>query len=161
MTEDTLSALTLVATVGAGLMAGLFFVFSVAIMPAFARIAPTSGMAAMQSINQSILNPWFLAVFFGMALICLVLSGVAITGHYGEGKGYVLAAGILYLIGCIGVTIGRNVPLNNDLAAVTPADIEGAKRWQRYVHVWTRWNHVRTVSCTASAALFAQALVVR
>ena len=54
-------------------MAGLFFIFSVCIMTALGRLAPASGIAAMQSINVTILNGIFLTVFMGTALLCLAL----------------------------------------------------------------------------------------
>lgn len=66
--------LTLLAIIGTGLIAGTFFVFSVAIMPAFRRLPGAEGLAAMQSINVVIQNPIFLGVFMGTALISLALA---------------------------------------------------------------------------------------
>ena len=57
------------AALGSGLMAGLFFIFSVFIMAALGRLPPASGIAAMQSINVIILNGMFLSVFMGTALL--------------------------------------------------------------------------------------------
>ena len=59
--------LVLLAALGSGLMAGLFFVFSVAIMTALERLMPHEGVAAMQHINVVIINPLFALVFFGTA----------------------------------------------------------------------------------------------
>lgn len=50
---------TLGAVLGCGLMAGLFFAFSVCVMKALSQLAPEKGMAAMQAINVAILNPLF------------------------------------------------------------------------------------------------------
>jgi len=50
MTADVLSVLTLVAALGCGLVAGIFFVFPTFIMKALARIPAAQGIAAMQSI---------------------------------------------------------------------------------------------------------------
>ena len=47
-----------------------------------------------------------------------------------------------------------NVPLNNRLAKVAPDSAEGELLWQEYLSVWTTWNHVRTVGCTAAAGSF-------
>jgi len=146
--------LTLLASLGAGMMAGLFFVFSVVIMKAFGRLAPGHGIAAMQTINQVILNPWFFVLFFGTALIGLVLAGMAVFDWEGRGSGYPIAAALVYVGGCIGVTLIWNVPLNDALAATDAGSPDGADLWSRYLDVWTRWNHVRTVACAAAAVLF-------
>jgi uncharacterized membrane protein len=66
---------------------------------------------------------------------------------------------LIYLIGCIGVTMTLNVPLNDALAAVQPATPEAATLWARYLRDWTFWNHVRTVAPLVSAALFIWALL--
>jgi uncharacterized membrane protein len=50
--DQLLLALTLVAALGCGLMAGLFFAFSVSVMKALARLPSAEGIAAMQSINS-------------------------------------------------------------------------------------------------------------
>ena len=61
MPAYALHALTLIAALGAGLMSGLYFGFSVAVMIALGRLPPTGGIVAMQSINRAILNPPFSA----------------------------------------------------------------------------------------------------
>ena len=146
--------LTLSASLGAGLMAGLFFVFSVVIMTSFGRLPAPQGIAAMQTINQVILNPWFFVPFFGTALIGLILAGTALFDGLARGSSYLIAAAVLYIAGCIIVTIVWNVPLNNTLAATNPADAGAATVWSKYLDVWTRWNHVRTVACAAASVLF-------
>jgi uncharacterized membrane protein len=59
--------LTLTSAVGAGLVAGIFFAFSSFVMKALDRLPPAQGIAAMQSINVAVLNPWFLGAFLGTA----------------------------------------------------------------------------------------------
>ena len=49
-------ALTIVAALGSGVMAGFFFAFSVVVMKALGKLAPEEGIAAMQSINVVVLN---------------------------------------------------------------------------------------------------------
>ena len=61
--DGFLFTLTFVTALGCGLIAGLFFVFSVAVMQALARLPAAGGIAAMQSINSAMLNPLFLPVF--------------------------------------------------------------------------------------------------
>ena len=71
--ERVAQALTFLAALGSGLMAGLFFIFSVTIMASLAKLTPAGGIAAMQSINVTILSGTFLGVFMGTALISLAL----------------------------------------------------------------------------------------
>jgi hypothetical protein len=52
--DQLLFPLTLAAALGCGLMAGLFFAFSVAVMKALARLPSAEGIDAMQSINVAI-----------------------------------------------------------------------------------------------------------
>lgn len=151
-------ALSLVAALGAGLVAGIFFAFSAFVMTALGRLRPDLGIGAMQSINVAVLNPWFFAVFFGTAALSAVLSIRAAFNWSEPGAAYLLAGGLLYLVGCILVTIGFNVPLNNKLAAVEANSAEGSELWTRYLSLWTAWNHVRTAASLAAAAAFIMAL---
>jgi uncharacterized membrane protein len=96
-----LNHLLLVGALGSGLMAGFFFAFSVCVMRALGRIAPAQGIAAMQSINVVVINPWFLVVFFGTAAAG-VIAMVAVSVRWPfPGTLYVPAGGVAYLIGTI------------------------------------------------------------
>ena len=66
MSDGLVFALTLIAALGSGLMAGVFFAFSSFVMTALARLAPAPGIAAMQSINVVVINPLFMAGFLGV-----------------------------------------------------------------------------------------------
>jgi uncharacterized membrane protein len=155
MTTRLLTTLLIVASVGAGLMGGLFFVFSNTIMNAFDRLPAGGGVPAMQRINEVILNPVFFLVFFGTAALCLVLL-VFYVSHLDRSGAWAACAGaVLYLVGCMGVTMVCNVPLNNKLAAVPATATDLLAQWQAYRVPWTQWNHVRTITCALAAAAFA------
>jgi uncharacterized membrane protein len=149
--------LTLVAALGSGLIAGAFFIFSVAVMRALERVP--GGMVAMQSINIVILNPMFLGVFMGTAVLCLVLAISSVMRWQPPGSAWLLAGALLYLIGSMGVTMIFNVPMNNALVAgrsckrCRPGDLE------TYLTSWTFWNHVRTIASLAASASFIAALI--
>jgi uncharacterized membrane protein len=143
---------------GCGLMAGLFFVFSVAVMRALGQLPPERGMAAMQSINSAILNPVFLLVFMGTAAVCALLLVLSLLNRQAPGSYYVLAGSLLYLVGGLLITIVVNVPMNDALAAAHPGSPEGAKLWASYLTNWTAWNHVRTVACLGATASFTMGL---
>jgi uncharacterized membrane protein len=150
-------ALSFAAALGCGLMAGIFFAFSNFVMRAFARISPAQGMAAMQAVNITVLNPMFLSAFMGTALLCA--ADIALALMYGSANtAYLIAGGALYLLGNIGVTAVCNVPMNNALAAVDAGQPDAVRIWKHYLDRWTFWNHVRTITALAAAAAFILAL---
>ena len=151
-------ALVLVAALGCGLIAGVFFAFSAFVMKALSRLSPSEGIAAMQSINVAVLNPWFLVAFLGTAATCLVALVWSLLRWQEPGAAYRFVGGALYLVGCLLVTIVFNVPKNEALASVRPGDPDAESRWTDYVANWTAWNHVRTVAALAGAASFGIAL---
>lgn len=149
--------LAFVAVLGCGIVGGIFFAFSSFVMAALGRLPREQGAAAMNSINVTVQNPVFFLAFFGTGLVCLVLAIWSLASWGQLGGKLILAAAMIYLAGCIGVTMAFNVPLNNALAA-TP-DAPGL--WARYLSVWTNWNTARTVACVVSSGLFMAALVWR
>jgi uncharacterized membrane protein len=153
-----LTTATFLAALGSGLMAGLFFVFSTFMMTALARLGVPQGIAAMQSVNVTILNPLFLTVFMGTAVLSLITAVAAIWSWSAAGSGWLLAGSLLYLVGIILVTMVFNVPLNDAIAAADPASSEGAATWARYLDVWVKWNHVRTMAGLGALASFILAL---
>lgn len=154
MTRGLIVGLVVLSALGSGLVAGIFFAFSSFVMGALGRLAPSAGIAAMQSINVVVLNPWFFTAFFGTAAGCLALAAFGVLNWSQPGALYLLAGSALYLLGSIAVTMAGNVPLNDALAAVAPDSAEGAALWTRYLSDWTMWNHVRTAASLASAAAF-------
>jgi uncharacterized membrane protein len=151
--ERIVNSTLFVTALGSGLMAGLFFIFSVCIMTALARLTPASGIAAMQAINVVILNGIFLTVFMGTAVLSLALIAAWLLGWMPSGGLLVVAGSVLYLVGIIGVTMFVNVPMNNALMAVAPESSEGAAFWKDYLVNWTMWNHVRTIAGIGSLGL--------
>jgi uncharacterized membrane protein len=146
-----LPAVALLGVVGSGLMAGLFFAFSTAVMPGLRRLPPAEGAAAMQQMNRTILNPLFFVVFLGTALVCLLLAvGAPFGGR--AGTAWIVIGALFYLVGSIGLTMVVNVPMNNRLDAADPASAVGGRIWADYQSRWTAWNHVRALACTAATA---------
>lgn len=158
MTSHSLFILKLLAVLGCGLAAGVFFAFSTFVMSALARLQPAQGIAAMQSINITAINPLFMVALFGTALVCLFLAISAGLKWHQPSAVYLLIGSLLYLIGTVLVTIAFNVPLNDALANVNPESSEGATLWVNYLANWTTWNHVRTIAALAATALFTIAL---
>ncbi|NIS09633.1 MAG: DUF1772 domain-containing protein [Candidatus Dadabacteria bacterium] len=139
-------------------MAGLFFVFSNAVMSALSNLKPSYGIQTMQSINRVILNPLFFIVFMGTAITCLIIAVSVIWNSGQPANFYLLSGSLFYLLGSILVTIVRNVPMNNALDKAEPESVEAANLWDEYLKRWTAWNHVRTIACVLAAILFTIAL---
>jgi len=148
---DALLVLTLVSALGAGLVAGAFFAFSTFVMAALGRVPAPEGIRAMQQINITVINPWFMTALFGTGVACLAVVVVALVDWDGSYGPYLVAAGVLYVVGCVGVTMAFNVPRNNVLARLDPTSTEAAGTWRRYLVEWTAWNTVRTVAALAAA----------
>ncbi len=161
MMENLRLPLILFAAIGSALSAGIFFAFSTFVMQALAQQPSPQGIATMQSINITVINPWFMVAFFGPAVACLFLMIAALRQWEQPGAIYWLAGSLLYLIGTIGVTVTGNIPLNDALAIVQPDSAEGAILWTRYLTDWTFWNHVRTAAAFLAAALFTISLCNR
>ncbi len=148
-----------VALLGSALVGGIFFAFSSFIMKALAGVPSAEGIGAMQSINVVVINPSFLGAFFGTAVLSFVAGGFALAGWGEASASFFLGGAILYLVGTILVTMLRNVPLNNQLAAVSATDPAARDVWERYLGRWTMWNHVRTAAAMAAALLYTLGLM--
>ncbi len=150
--------LTLLSALGCGLVAGVFFAFSTFVMSALARLQPAQGIAAMQSINITVINPWFMTAFLGTAVTCLFLGISSLLKWNQPGAAYLLVGSLLYIVGAFGVTIVFNVPLNDALATVKPASTDGMNLWASYLTNWTFWNHIRTIAALAASVSMILAL---
>ena len=158
------SAVLAAAVLTMGLMAGVFGIFSHTIMPGLRHTDDRTFVGAFQSIDRAIINPWFMAAFFG----ALVFTGLAALLHLSGDKRNVLpwigTAFVLYLIAVV-ITVAVNVPLNDALkAAGDPARIGDLPAVRRHFDEarWSAWNHVRTLTCTAAfGCLVAAAMMHR
>jgi uncharacterized membrane protein len=158
MTSSIFFVLTLLSALGCGLMAGIFFIFSNTVMSALGQLQPPQGIAAMQSINTTILNTLFFIVFFGTAVISVVLALFLLWTWSQPGSIYILLGVLFYLLGSFLVTILFNVPMNKTLDKVKPDSNDAAKLWAKYLTNWTAWNHVRTLSCILGTLSYILAL---
>jgi uncharacterized membrane protein len=148
----------LFVAIASALTAGIFFAFSTFVMQALGQQTAAAGIAAMQAINITVINPWFMLVFFGPGIVGLGLTLTTFRQLAQPSSLFWLAGTVIYVVGTIGVTIAGNVPLNEALAVVYPDSAAGATLWARYLTDWTFWNHVRTVAAAVAAVLFTLAL---
>ena len=100
-----LVTLPILVCLGAGLVGGVFLAFSAFVMKALAQLPAAQGVAAMQRINVVVLNPVFLGLFVGTA----VLAGICVLAGFlpwGTPRSLLLlVAGTAYLVGAFGVTV--------------------------------------------------------
>jgi uncharacterized membrane protein len=160
MIDGYLFALTLLAALGCGMVAGVFFAFSAFVMKALARLPAEQGVAAMQAINVAAVTFAFMAALFGTAVACGALAVWALLVWDERFAPYLLVGGVLYLVGTILLTIVYHVPRNEALARVEPYSTDAESYWTRYLSGWTAWNHVRAAAALAAAATLTIALHV-
>lgn len=136
-----------------GLQAGVYFVFSVGVMPGLAHVDDSTFVSTLQAINVSIVNPIFLLSFVGAPLLCAIAVVTSASGS----RRWVIAAAVL-AIATVVITGAGNIPLNDALAAAGPVDAIGDLSAVRtaFEAPWVRLNLLRTA--TSAAALLALAI---
>jgi len=149
-----MTTLIFASAIGAALVSGIFYAFSTFVMRALERLPPRDGIAAMQSINIAVINPLFFLVFFGTGVLCVVTTAASLMSDLEVSLGPVIIGCVLYLFGCIGITIVGNVPLNDKLANTDPDGPEAETLWSLYLGRWNLWNHLRTAASLAAAVSF-------
>ncbi|OWV79142.1 hypothetical protein ATY77_27475 [Rhizobium sp. R634] len=148
------------AAIGSGLVAGIFFAFSTFIMTAFSRIPAEQGIAAMNSINVTIIRSPFMALFVPTAMLCIVITVLALMNWRGGASALMLAGAALYVFASFLSTIIFNVPMNDALAKVSGSGTEAVALWATYLKDWTWWNHVRTIASLLASVAFVRALMM-
>jgi len=138
--ENITHILVIAALVGAGVVSGLLFAFSNFVLSALIQLPNRHAMFAMQRINETIINPIFLVMFLGTPLACV--GTVVTSSEVGPARSPLVIGALLYLLGPLGITVLRNVPLNNGLAGAAVED--AATAWPEYTRRWQFWNHIRS-----------------
>ncbi|MDF0595965.1 DUF1772 domain-containing protein [Psychromarinibacter halotolerans] len=148
-----------IAVLAYALVGGVFLAFSDFIMRALSVTSGHGGAEAMQAINREVFRWVFMTLFLGLAAVSLALA--VYSGFWMNGPVATLAAaaGLVYLVGCFGVTVVFNVPMNEALAGMDLSQEATRTYWSgTYVPRWTFWNTVRTIACGVAAALLLVAL---
>lgn len=139
------------ATVVTGLSAGVFYTFQVSVIRALAEVDDARYVATFQSINRTIVNPWFVSVFLGAP----VLAATALAVQWGADWPLMaaLAAGFVLQVASVAITVAGNIPLNEALdreGAVTGSAATAAR--QAFEAPWNRLHLARTLVSVASFA---------
>src|SRR3954465_14764502 len=93
-----LDLLTLVAALGCGLVAGVFFAFSSFVMGGLARLSAPEGVAAMQSINRTGITASFMLAWLGSGALCVAVAAWSVAAAGGHDAAAIAAAAI-YVVG--------------------------------------------------------------
>lgn len=158
--STSITVLTVVAIIGCGIVGGIFFAFSNFVMQALARVPSVEGILGMQTINVTVLNPGFLTIFMGTAVVCVVLAVMSVMAWGSTFSPYLLIGALAYVLGTWLVTGIGNVPLNNELATVVPSDPQAIAIWTHYLERWTQLNTLRTIASILAMMLLTIGLVV-
>ena len=152
----------IIATLMVGLMAGVFALYSNAIIPGLEKTNNRTFVGAFQAIDTAIINPLFLMTFLGG----LLFTGTAAVLHLGEDfrsvLPWIVVALVLY-VAVVVITLAVNVPLNDGIkAAGDPdgiADLAGVREQFNEAR-WVGWNLLRALATTIAFGCLAWALVL-
>ncbi|MGC0331667.1 putative membrane protein [Streptomyces sp. SAI-170] len=142
------------ATVTTGLMAGTFFIFACAVMPALSRSDDRVFVQVMRDINDVIQNPLFLSAFMGALLLCALAAWQSRTAPHRWWTWTACAAYALTFL----LTMAGNIPLNDQLASTTASATSAREHFE---DAWVAWNAARAVLSTVALALLTGALLRR
>jgi uncharacterized membrane protein len=147
------------AVIAMGLLAGLFYAFDVAVMPALTAADDRTLVDAMQHMIDLPAFPLTLLAAPTLAAVALVQArrtGSAKTARW-------IVAGLAFYAVTVVITFAVHIPLNEDLKnAGDPTRMENlAAVRDDFVTPWVAWNIVRTLALTAAFACLAWALVLR
>ncbi|MEU6997331.1 anthrone oxygenase family protein [Nonomuraea sp. NPDC046570] len=147
----TLAAAALALVTHAALT-GLFYSFSMSVMPGLDAVEPGQAETAMRSINVKILNPWLYLAFLGAPIMSAATGALLLASGDTTAALLLFAATAVNFLGSVVVTATVNVPMNNALNA-------GKLSWAAYSPRWTRWNTARAVCCALGVLLVGAGLV--
>ncbi|MFD0356424.1 DUF1772 domain-containing protein [Streptomyces sp. NPDC127110] len=159
--ETARFASLIAATITMGLVSGLFYGFSVAVMPGLRASSDRTVIETMQRINVAILNGWFLLGYMGSLLFTALALGLHLPGDGRHALVPLAGALVAYVLAMI-VTARVNIPLNNALEKAGPVDriADPAAVRRAFEGTWVRANTWRTLLCTVAFGLLAWALVL-
>ena len=145
----------LISTFLTGLTAGLCFTWANAVTPGIGKLDDLGFLQAFQQMNRAILNPLFIVVFMGPAIVHI--ANIFLFKNATPMVFWmVLIAAILYLAGLVLVTVFGNVPLNElldkvDLLSASPKELKTLR--DQFEVRWNQFHLVRTITTSLSFAL--------
>ena len=158
MTITIRDTVLVIATIAAGLLAGLFYAYTVSVMPGLARGDDRTWVEAMRGINIAIQNGWFMLTFLGAPLLAAVAGVLYLRS--GPPLWWIVAA-FACLLAMLVITGVVHMPMNNAITvhdSLASGDSYAELR-ARFEGPWVRWNVVRVaVSIAGFGCLFGAVL---
>jgi len=152
-TINTINTISIILLTG--LTAGLCFTWTNAVTPGIGRLDDLGYLQSFQEMNRVIINPLFIIVFFGPFFGHI--ANIYLNRNQPSTIFWMLfAAGILYAVGVVVITIFGNVPLNEmlentDLQTSSPAKLKALRN--SFENKWNRLHLIRTITSTLSLLL--------
>lgn len=132
---------------------GFFYAWVCSTMWGLDSTEPNIAIAAMQAMNASVRNPVFAPAFFGTAPALIVTAFLAWRDEATASAWAFGAAGLVYFLGGMVLTMTINAPMNQALALVDPDAPEAAGIWSAYSRDWQFWNQMRMLASGAALLL--------
>ncbi|WP_425861183.1 DUF1772 domain-containing protein [Arthrobacter sp. TWP1-1] len=158
MTNTAIAAITTASVVCTGLAGGVYLAFSAIVMPALRTHPAKDAIATMQRINVSAIRPPFMIVFFGGAVTSGALAIMELASGTLNVQSIARIAGAVLALSSFGITVLRNVPLNNALAAMSSGGTDSQAAWTRFDGPWSTANLIRGIAAVAATTLLAVSL---
>ncbi|MBD3941228.1 DUF1772 domain-containing protein [Microbacterium sp. NEAU-LLC] len=153
--QDTLAAAA--ALLGAA-MGGLYFGFSLLVMPGLARTPDDAALRAMQQINRSI-RPVFLLLFLGSALVAVASAVAELVAWQGAESAWRVVGDVLIALHFV-ITGAFHIPRNNAVDRLSPGAAADLQAWRTISRQWTIGNHVRGWSAFVGAGILIATLLL-
>jgi uncharacterized membrane protein len=158
LTTTIFPIILILATLLCALVAGLLFAFAIVTMPGIKNLNDREFIRAFQVMDGVIQNnqPIFMLAWIGSALTLLIATVLGLGQLDLVGKGILLTATVLYMVGVQLPTVTINVPLNNqlqtlDVGNMNPSAQAAARR--NFEPRWNQWNRIRTIVATIATTL--------
>ena len=91
-------AVLVAATVGNGLLAGVYFAFSCGVVPGLRRVDDLSYVTVFRAINRSIVNGLFILVFLGAPIATVAATALHLNATHREALAYLVAGLVLSVL---------------------------------------------------------------
>ncbi len=158
--EINLRTLTLLlAIITTALSAGLFYAWTISVIPGLKSIPHRSYLEAMQSINRAILNPGFFIIFFGSMVLLIMSAYLQYKVSASITFWLIVIAIIFYGIGTLGVTIFGNVPMNESLDLINLGKLSADELKLTRISYEGKWNQFNTIRTVFSVLAFTAILL--
>lgn len=146
--------LLILTTLFSGLMAGLFYSWSVSVTPGLAKVGDENYLKAFQAMNRAIINHVFLIIFMGLVIMLLVLTYLYHNSPVPVQYWFIISATVIYLLGVMAVTILGNIPMNNTMEVLHIEAMNFEQMASFRLGFESKWNKLNTIRTICSSLSF-------